>query len=152
LRIEQRIFELIEAGGSQPQHFDPPQTVTGLHSEYVRWLAAHWKAKNGKNLKLLADCAHGAASAIAPEVFAACGIATEFIYCEPNGRNINENCGALHPEVVAREVTARKASVGVTFDGDADRCLFADEQGRAVNGDGVLLLVARSLQGEKKLS
>jgi phosphoglucosamine mutase len=65
---------------------------------------------------------------------------------EPNGRNINDGCGALHPKRVADEVKTRGASVGLTFDGDADRCMLADGNGNVVNGDAILLMAARDLQ------
>ena len=70
----------------------------------------------------------------------------------PDGRNINEHCGALHPEIVAAAVRHHKASLGITFDGDADRALFADEHGNVVNGDAVLLLAARDLQARGLLT
>ena len=70
----------------------------------------------------------------------------------PNGRNINENCGALHPEVVAKETKALGADLGITFDGDADRALFADARGHVVNGDGVMLVTARDMQRKGALT
>jgi phosphoglucosamine mutase len=72
----------------------------------------------------------------------------------PDGKNINENCGALHPETVARAVAGRRGEfdLGVTFDGDADRALFSDADGRVVNGDGVLLLAARDLKARNGLA
>jgi phosphoglucosamine mutase len=105
-------------------------------------------------LKVLADCANGAATAEAPELFRALGVRATFIGTSPDGRNINEGCGALHPEVVAK-VVAQKAGqfdLGITFDGDADRALFSDGKGRVVNGDGVLLLAARDLQARGALA
>jgi phosphoglucosamine mutase len=71
---------------------------------------------------------------------------------KPDGRNINAECGALHPEVVAAETKAKRADVGVTFDGDADRCLFADANGKVVNGDAVLLLAGRDLKAQGRLA
>jgi phosphoglucosamine mutase len=100
---------------------------------------------NGKSVVL--DCANGAASAIAPELFATLGGTLHLTHAHPDGRNINEKCGALHPEIVGAETIARKADVGITLDGDADRALFADANGNVVNGDAVLLLAARDLQG-----
>ena len=73
-------------------------------------------------------------------------------HASPDGRNINENCGALHPEIVAAKVEGQGASMGITFDGDADRALFADEHGNVVNGDAVLLLAARDLQARGLLT
>ena len=73
-------------------------------------------------------------------------------HASPDGRNINEACGALHPEIVAAQVKHHQASMGITFDGDADRALFADENGRVVNGDAVLLLAGRDLQARGLLT
>jgi phosphoglucosamine mutase len=117
-----------------------------LREEYEQWLAMSFKKVNYSGLRVVADCANGAASAVAPELFSICGIDAEFTHVAPDGRNINDGCGALHPEVVAREVVERKADVGICFDGDADRALFADHTGKVVNGDAVLLLAARELQ------
>ena len=152
LEIERIIFSLLDQNGNgDGAQISPLHPKTDLHNHYVQWLAEHWPASNGSQLKLVVDCANGAASAIAPEVFTACGIHAKFIHSQPDGKNINENCGALHPEVVAKEVSASGANAGVTFDGDADRCLFADAQGNVINGDGILLLVARYLQLRNQL-
>jgi phosphoglucosamine mutase len=103
-------------------------------------------------LRVAVDCANGAAAAEAPELFGALKIKTTFLHSAPDGQNINENCGALHAEMVARFVAESVAAgnerfdVGVTFDGDADRALFCDAKGRVVNGDAVLLLAAREMQ------
>jgi phosphoglucosamine mutase len=85
------------------------------------------------------------------ELFAMLGLEAEFIHYAPNGRNINDHCGALYPQVVAEEVKRRRAVLGATFDGDADRALFADRNGNVVNGDAVLLLAARDLQSRGEL-
>jgi phosphoglucosamine mutase len=81
------------------------------------------------------------------------GIQATFIHTAPDGRNINEHCGALHPETLGKKVAASggKFDLGVTFDGDADRALFCDASGRVVNGDGVLLAAARDLHAQGKL-
>jgi phosphoglucosamine mutase len=112
------------------------QAVPGLHL-------------NGK--KIVLDCANGAASAIAPELFSTLGGTLHLTHSSPDGRNINEHCGALHPEIVAAETAAHKADIGITLDGDADRALFADANGKVVNGDAVLLLAARDLQARGAL-
>jgi phosphoglucosamine mutase len=144
LDIEREIFELLESGSKEEMQAAPALTpVEGLHQLYAAWLSGHVDSDELRRTKVVVDCANGAASAIAPEVFADCGVATRFIHNQPNGKNINENCGALHPEVVAREMAGSGADVGITFDGDADRSLFADAQGNVVNGDAALLLVAR---------
>ena len=107
----------------------------------------------GPGLKLIVDCAHGAASTLAPDVFARWGkeLALEFIHHNPNGQNINDHCGALYPETVARAVVERKADLGITFDGDADRALFADANGKVINGDAILLLAARDMKAAGRL-
>jgi phosphoglucosamine mutase len=75
-----------------------------------------------------------------------------FTHTTPDGRNINDNCGALHPKIVAAETVAHGADIGITFDGDADRALFANAHGEVVNGDAVLLLAARDLQQRQLLN
>jgi phosphoglucosamine mutase len=102
-------------------------------------------------LRLVLDCANGATSFLACDLFSSLG--AEVIVCHdtPDGRNINERCGATVPEEVARQVVARGADVGVAFDGDGDRAMFADAQGRVVNGDHVLFLAARHLHARGRL-
>ncbi len=119
-----------------------------LREQYAQWLADFVAATDFGKLRVLVDCANGAASAIAPLVFREGGIAADFLHIEPNGRNINAGCGALYPDHVAQAVAAAngKYDLGVTFDGDADRALFSDASGRVVNGDGILLLAARDMK------
>jgi phosphoglucosamine mutase len=102
---------------------------------------------------VLIDCANGAAAAEAPELFRALRIQAEFIHSAPDGKNINEACGALHPQTVADQMsrTKGKHDLGITFDGDADRALFSDASGAVVNGDGVLLLAARDMKSRRVL-
>ncbi|MFY9976949.1 MAG: phosphoglucosamine mutase, partial [Candidatus Sulfotelmatobacter sp.] len=105
-------------------------------------------------LRVLGDCANGAATAEAPELFRSLRIQGTFTHVTPDGRNINDGCGALHPETLGKAVAGSggKFDLGVTFDGDADRALFCDAAGRVVNGDGVLLLTARDLQARGELA
>ena len=100
------------------------------------------------------DCANGAAAVEAPELFRALRVPATYLHSIPDGQNINEQCGALHPETVARFVMENKGKfdLGVTFDGDADRALFCDGQGRVVNGDSVLLIAAREMQSGGSLA
>ena len=85
---------------------------------------------------------------MAPELFARIGIHAETLHTAPTGRNINDACGALHPEHVAAEMQRRPGQfdLGVTLDGDADRALFSDALGNVVNGDAVLLIAARDMK------
>ncbi len=140
LAIEQEIFGLLK---NPQKHADGE---AALRRAYIEWLAANVHADLSR-LRVLVDCANGAATAEAPELFRTCGIQATFLNAAPDGRNINENCGALHPETVARAVAEKgQFDLGVTFDGDADRALFSDTAGRVVNGDGVLLLAARDMK------
>ena len=153
LEIEKEIFSLLEAAvnaaASQLAVVSLPGDA-GLRSSYVHWLSR--PIPSVEKLKVVVDCANGAASALATEVLARCGLRAEFTHSSPNGRNINENCGALHPSVVGREVVSRRADLGICFDGDADRALFTDAQGNVVNGDAVMLLLARDLKRRGELA
>lgn len=104
-----------------------------------------------KQLKIVLDCAHGAAFRIAPQVFSRLGAQTVAINAQPDGANINRSCGALHPEAMAQQAAQCGADLGAAFDGDADRVIFADRQGRLLDGDHILLLLARHLKRAGKL-
>jgi phosphoglucosamine mutase len=97
-------------------------------------------------MSLVLDCANGAASHLAPELFERLGARVAATACNPDGRNINAGCGALHVDALRREVLARKAGAGIAFDGDADRAILVSPSGRIVDGDCVLLLAARAMQ------
>lgn len=102
-------------------------------------------------LKIVLDCANGAASELAPELFRSLGAHVVAINNSPDGRNINAGSGSLHPEPMQKRVVEEHAALGVAFDGDADRAIFSDAAGRLVNGDGVLLAAGRYLQSAGKL-
>lgn len=102
-------------------------------------------------LRVVADCAHGAASRVAPQVFQRLGITASVLNVQPNGRNINVQCGSLHPEKMASETQSSAADLGVAFDGDADRALFATRGGRIADGDCVLYACAKHFLNQGKL-
>src|SRR2546422_10145550 len=155
--IEQEIFALLQNPESHPEpSLKLAPSLPGeaeLRGAYIEWLATNVSADLSR-LRVLVDCANGAATAEAPELFRARGVRATFLNASPDGQNINESCGALHPEIVARAVAKKKGQfdLGVTFDGDADRALFSDANGRVVNGDGILLLAARDMQSRGVLS
>jgi phosphoglucosamine mutase len=97
------------------------------------------------------DCGNGAASALAPELFSEAGAKVTAICSEPNGRNINLDCGALHLETLRRHVVESGADAGAAFDGDADRTLLIAPSGRIVDGDAILLIAARRMQADGHL-
>ncbi len=105
-----------------------------------------------EGMRVVVDCANGAATELAPEVLRRLGATVDAIHAEPDGKNINEGCGALYPEVVAAEVLRRGADAGVSLDGDADRALFADAEGTIVDGDQVLAACAVALRGAGRLA
>jgi phosphoglucosamine mutase len=157
LAIEKEIFALLQnpAAADDTALKVPRPSLPGeaeLRQAYIKSLAASVTSDLSK-LRVLVDCANGAATAEAPELFSALGIQATFVHISPDGKNINEQCGALHPETLGKEVAkaAGKFDLGVTFDGDADRALFCDSLGRVVNGDAVLLAAARDMHAQGKL-
>ena len=154
LAIEEEIFRLVGEGadGKEDGQAALPPVDPLYRHEYEIFLRAAAPGLSLAGMHVVLDCANGAASAIAPELFSSLGGRVELTHDTPNGRNINEDCGALHPGIVAAETAARGAGLGITVDGDADRALFADTLGRVVNGDAVLLLTARALKAEGRLA
>lgn len=157
LAIEEEIFALLKdpASAEDTALKVPKPSLPGeaeLRHAYIRSLAAT-VTSNLSQLRVLVDCANGAATAEAPELFRRLGTQATFIHVSPDGKNINEHCGALHPDTLGKNVgsAAGQFDLGVTFDGDADRALFCDSSGRVINGDAVLLAAARDLQVQGKL-
>jgi phosphoglucosamine mutase len=101
---------------------------------------------------IVVDCANGAAAAVASKVFGELGGNVTLLNVAPDGRNINDHCGALHPKTVAAEAVRRRAQMGITFDGDADRCLFSGAHNNVMNGDAILLMAARDLMERELLT
>ncbi len=127
-----------------------------LPEQYIQFLIESVPGLKLDDLRIVADCANGAAARVAPELFARLGarIPNEFtlLNISPDGRNINDGCGALHPLWVAAEVQRHGAAMGLTFDGDADRCMLAGAHGNVINGDAILLMAARDLKARGMLT
>ena len=149
--IEERIQELLgdkpHRRGAEGAEKDteraarsPVADVT-LAEEYLKLLRQ--AAPDLKGMHLVVDCANGAAVRTAPALLRSLGAAVTAMHASPDGKNINEGCGALHPESLRAKVTEIRADLGVAFDGDADRAMFVSSSGRVVDGDGVLLAAAR---------
>ena len=102
-------------------------------------------------LRVVVDCANGAAYKVAPEVLYELGAEVITLGAEPDGTNINDGVGALHPNQLARKVRELRADIGIALDGDADRCILCDENGDIVDGDAILLLLARDLKSRGRL-
>lgn len=94
------------------------------------------------NLKIVVDCAHGAAYSVGPSVFKELGAKVVSLYNEPDGLNINENCGSTHPEHLQKAVVEHEADLGIAFDGDADRVVLVDKYGQLIDGDNILYILA----------
>lgn len=104
-----------------------------------------------KNMRVGLDCSNGSASSVAKSVFDALGAKTYVINHEPNGTNINTNCGSTHIEVLQQYVKEHNLDVGFAYDGDADRCIAVDENGGVVDGDLILYICGKYLKGQGKL-
>lgn len=102
-------------------------------------------------LKIVVDCAHGATYKVAPSVFRELGAEVVVLSAQPNGLNINDNCGSTHTEALQAAVLAEQADLGIAFDGDGDRVLMVDHTGTVVDGDELLFIIARDLHGRGKL-
>ncbi|WP_448632169.1 MULTISPECIES: phosphoglucosamine mutase [Pseudomonas fluorescens group] len=102
-------------------------------------------------LKIVVDCAHGATYKVAPSVFRELGAEVVVLSAQPNGLNINHNCGSTHTEALQAAVLAEQADLGIAFDGDGDRVLMVDHTGAVVDGDELLFIIARDLHGRGKL-
>ncbi|MBZ5674154.1 MAG: phosphoglucosamine mutase [Acidobacteriia bacterium] len=130
-----------------------PQKLTvdeGLDQAYVEHLAG--TMPDGlAGMTIVVDAANGAATHLGPALFERLGAKVDRIHCAPDGKNINLNCGALHVEGLRKRVLETGATLGVAFDGDADRAMFISQSGKLVDGDGVLLLCGRRLQATRGL-
>jgi phosphoglucosamine mutase len=153
---EEILFHAAQVKISDPSCFAPVEENAALERDYIQFLIECVPGLSLSGLKIVADCANGAAAAIAPELLSRLNpdgrAQITLLNVAPDGRNINAQCGALHPEFVAREVKARGADLGLTFDGDADRCMLAGAEGNVINGDAILLIAARDLKARGMLT
>jgi len=154
--IEAELDRILE-GGSGPRPV-VGHLVGRLWSEadaadaYVEHLVAALEGRDLADVRVVVDCAHGAASTVAPAVLERLGADVRAIACEPDGANINDGCGSTHPEALAAEVVARGADVGLALDGDADRLLAVDHTGQLTTGDELLALFATDLASRGRLA
>mgnify|MGYP000816154884 CR=1 FL=1 len=153
--MEQRVEDLIL------NHAELPASVDGtvgrrhhgmhaLHSAYVQHLLGSIDC-DLTGLRVLVDCANGAASATAPDLFRALPLQADFIHTEPDGVNINNGCGSTHLESLARGVVSGGYDLGIAFDGDADRLLAVDENGDVVDGDKIIAICAKDMKERGEL-
>lgn len=149
LELEAEIFALLETG-IEPAEASLTEDA-GLDERYLDFLGSTFPHRLD-GLKMVLDCANGAATHLGPALFERLGAQVEAIGCSPNGRNINLDCGALHVDLLRETVAASGADLGVALDGDADRAILVSRSGQVVDGDGVMLVVARHMAGKKELT
>jgi phosphoglucosamine mutase len=149
--LEEDIFKLrAEAPPQNPPSLVADETLDAEYLDFLRGRMLPGAKLSG--LRVVLDCANGAAYKLGPELFHSLGADIVVMGTTPDGRNINAGCGSLHLEGLQRRVVEERAALGVAFDGDADRALFVCETGKIVNGDGVLLAAARYLKSQGKLN
>jgi phosphoglucosamine mutase len=151
-KVEDEI-ELMLGDGARGLRDADPGVLRVLEGAGGRYLAHLRRAAEAPLVgwKIVIDCANGAASEAGPEAFRQLGAEVHPLFDRPDGTNINDGCGALHPDVVAAHVVRIGADAGVALDGDADRALFSDAAGNVVDGDQVLAALALSMHEEKRL-
>ncbi|HSJ49678.1 MAG TPA: phosphoglucosamine mutase [Actinomycetota bacterium] len=148
--LEEEIEKEMEGGSEGIGRIGTVRELPSDAADYVEHVVAAAECRLD-GMRVVVDCANGAASHVAPEALRRLGAEVEPIFAEPDGANINVGCGALHPEVVAGAVRASGADVGIAHDGDADRALFADADGNVIDGDQVLAACAVVMKEEGRL-
>jgi phosphoglucosamine mutase len=138
--------------GTPPDAIGRAVRIDDAGGRYVQFLKNVFpKERTLEGIKIVVDCANGAAYHVAPQVFEELGAEVIAIGVEPNGRNINDRCGAMHPERMADEVRRSGSALGVALDGDADRLILADEKGQIVDGDQVMALLGTRMLADDTL-
>ena len=151
--LEEEIERLVDGGGAAPAKPDEIGMIRRdetLKSGYIKHVISVIEG-DLSGMKVLIDCANGAASVTAREVFSALGCEADFVCFEPDGCNINKACGSTHMEALSAAVIEGGYDAGVAFDGDADRCLMVDEKGGLIDGDKILGACALDMKNRGKL-
>jgi len=152
---EKKIFELFyqQQKKSLSLNADPKleaEFLTTAGSDYVLNIRTYFEHNFLKNKKIVLDCAHGATFAVAPIIFREMGARITPIFCEPNGKNINDNCGSTNPENLKQKVLQEKADIGFAFDGDGDRLTVVTKNGEIKNGDDILAFLSTHPKYQKE--
>ncbi len=156
--LELKIESLVLSGSAEKHHPAPENIgkafrIDDSHGRYIEFCKATFpKNLSLEGLKVVIDCAHGATYQVAPTILEELGSEmTVVLNAEPDGKNINAGVGAMNPDFMASTVRRMGADLGVAFDGDGDRAVFADEEGRVVDGDAILALCAEELMSQGRL-
>jgi phosphoglucosamine mutase len=148
--IESPDFEAIRAGADEIGQVTRIDDAEGRYVVFLKHTFPPDRTLDG--LKVVLDCANGAAYKVGPAVFGELGAELTLLGVDPNGRNINDGVGAMHPEKAAAVVREVGADIGICLDGDADRCMLIAENGELVDGDAVMALCAEDLHGRGVLT
>ena len=156
LAMEQEILlHASQIAPPDPATLPPVEDNVSYQYDYIQFLIDSVPGLSLAGLSIVADCANGAAAAVASELFHRIDggdSSVTLLNIAPDGRNINANCGALYPKSVASETQKRGAHIGLTFDGDADRCMLAGAHNNVIDGDAILLMAARDLKARGLLT
>lgn len=148
--LEKEIEALIDADITpylaEPQNLGRVKRLDDASNRYIEFVKNSFpKNQNLTGLKIVVDCANGAAYNIAPKVLWELGAEVIKVGTDPDGFNINENCGSTHPEELCQKVVEHQADIGIALDGDADRLLVVNEKGEVIDGDTLIALIAEKL-------
>jgi phosphoglucosamine mutase len=155
---QESLIEGLVLDGKLPQMVPPPAEmgqafrVSDVHGRYIVFLKnAFPRDLSLEGMRIVLDTANGATYKVAPEMFWELGAKAETIHKNPNGLNINDNCGSQHTGDLVKRVVETGAAIGLAFDGDGDRLIAVDEKGREISGDQILLICARMLKEQDRL-
>ena len=143
--IAKRVKARSENAFAQPERIGRAKRIDDAQARYIEFAKRTFpKDLRLEGLRIVVDCANGAAYRVAPDALWELGAEVIVIGNEPDGLNINEKCGSTHPERVCEKVKEMRADIGIALDGDADRCILVDEKGVIIDGDQVMALVAKT--------
>jgi len=146
LKIEALMDEGLQEGLAEPRELGRVKRIDDAQARYIEIVKATFpRHLNLSGLRIVIDCAHGAAYKVAPEALYELGAEMIPLGVAPDGTNINADCGSTHPEAMARLVRERRADIGIALDGDADRLVICDENGAVIDGDQIMAIIASAL-------
>jgi phosphoglucosamine mutase len=154
--IEEKIEELVFSNNFNHEHIiaekiGKVKRIDDAKGRYIEFAKSAIENNSLKGLKVVVDCANGAAYDVSPQIFKELGAEVIAINVNPNGLNINKECGSLYPDKLKEYVLKEKADLGIALDGDADRIIFVDEKGNEVDGDQIMALCALELKKQNQL-
>lgn len=153
LEIEAHMDEGLQEGLAAPAELGRVKRIDDAQARYVEILKATFPRQMSLNgLRIVVDCANGAAYKVAPTALYELGAEVKEIGVDPNGTNINEECGSTHPAAMAKAVREYRADIGIALDGDADRLVICDERGVVVDGDQIMAIIAKAWAEQGRLA